>query len=85
MRRTTDLQAWLLRRLLDRLLNLIVGRTLLETDDEINDGHVARGYTERHSDKLAVQTGDGPADDLGRIRGRRNNVGSGTRSTTPVL
>jgi len=69
----TDLQAWFLRRL---------GRTLLETDDEIDDGHVARGYTEHHSDKLAVQTGDDLADGLGRTRGRG---GSRTRSTPPVL
>ena len=76
MKRINDLQAWSLRRL---------GRTLLETHDEIDDGHAARGYTERHSDKLAVQTGDDLADGLGRIRGRRNNVGSGTRPTTLVL
>ena len=85
MRRMTDLQAWLLRRLLDRLLNLIVGRTLLGTDDEIDDGHVARRYTERHSGDLAVQAGDDLANGLGRTRGRRNNVRSRTRSTAPVL
>jgi len=85
MRRMTDLQAWLLRRLLDRLLNLVVGRTLLETDDEIDDRHVASRYTERHSGKLAVQARDDLADSLGRTRGRRNNVRSRTTSTTPVL
>ena len=85
MRRMTDLQAWLLRRVLDRLLNLIVGRALLETDDEIDDGHVARRYTERHSGKLAVQAGDDLADGLCRTCGQRNNVRSRTTSTTPVL
>jgi len=85
MKRMTDPQAWLLRRLLDRPLNLIVGRALLGTDDEIDDGHVARRYTERHSGKLAVQAGDGLADGRGRTRGRRNNGGSRTRSTAPVL
>jgi len=85
MRRMTVLQTWLLRRLLDCLLNLIVGRTFLGTDDEIDDGHVARRYTERHYGELAVQAGDDLADGLGSTRGRRNNVGDRTRSTAPVL
>jgi len=85
VRRQTDLQAWLFRRLLDRFFNLVVGRPLLETDDKVDDGHVARGYTECHTGKLAVQAGNDLADSLGCTSGRRNNVSSGTTATTPVL
>ena len=49
MRRNTDLQVGFLRRLLDRLLDLIVGRALLEADDEIDNGYFARRYTEGHT------------------------------------
>ena len=55
MRRNTDLQVGFLRRLLDRLLDLSVGRAPLETDDEIDNG--ARRYTEGHTGELNVQVG----------------------------
>ena len=85
MSRNTDLQVGFLRRLLDRLLDLIVARALLEADDEINNGYVARGYTEGHAGEFAVQAGDHLADGLGRTSGRRDNVGSGATTTAPVL
>ena len=74
-----------MRRLLDRLFNLIVGRALLDTDDEVDDGHVTGRYTECHTGKLAVQAGNDLANGLGRTSGRRNNVSSGTTPTAPVL
>ena len=58
MRRNTDLQVGFLRRLLDRLLDLIVGRALLEADDEIDNGYVARRYTEGHTNDFTVQAGN---------------------------
>ena len=85
MRRKTDLQAWFLRRLLDRLFDLLVGCWLLEADDEIDNRHVACRYTEGHTGEFTVQTGDDLADSLGRTGGRRNNVSSGTSPTAPVL
>ena len=85
LRRNTDLQTWLLRRLLDRLFNLIVGCPLLETDDEVDDGHVARRYTERHTGEFTVQAGNDLANGLGGTSGRGNNVSSGTAPTAPVL
>lgn len=85
VRRKTDLQTWLLRRLFDRLFNLIVGRSLLETDDEVDDGHVARRNTERHTGEFTIQAGNDLADGLGRTSGRRNNVSSSTTPTAPVL
>ena len=85
MRRNTDLQMGFLRRLLDRLLDLIVARALLEAGDEVDNGYIARGYTEGHTGELTVQAGDDIADGLGRTSGRPNNVGSGAAPSVPVL
>ena len=76
---------WCPRRLLDRLLDLIVARALLEADDEIDKECVACGYTEGHTGELTVQAGDDIGDGLGRTSGRPNDVGSGATPTTPVL
>jgi len=71
--------------LLDGLLDFVIGSGLLETDDEIDNGDIRKGDTERHTGELAVEAGNNLSDSLGSTSRRRNDVGGSTTPTTPVL
>lgn len=74
-----------LSSLLDGLLNLVVGSTLLEAGSKVNNGDVGSGDTECHAGELAVERGDDLADGLGGTSAAGDDVGSSGTATTPVL
>ena len=74
-----------LRGLLDNLLDLIVGSTLLDADGKIDNGDVGGGDTHGHASKLAVEVGDDLADGLSGTSAAGNDVLSSSAATAPVL
>ena len=64
---------------------LLVRRGLLEADDQVDDGDVDRGHTERETGELAIEAGDDLADSLGRTRRGGDDVVADSTATTPVL
>ncbi|KAK8923190.1 hypothetical protein VCV18_007252 [Metarhizium anisopliae] len=71
--------------LLDGLLDLVVGSTLLNAGSQVDDGDVGGGNTHGHASELAVEVGDDLADSLGGTGAAGNDVLGSTTATTPVL
>jgi hypothetical protein len=71
--------------LLDGLLDLVVGGSLLEADGQVNDGDVLGGDTHGHSGELSVKLRDDLSDGLGGSGGGGDDVGGGGTSSSPVL
>ena len=74
-----------LRGLLDGGADGLVRRALVQTAREVDDRHVGRGDTERHTGQLAVQLRDDLADGLGGAGRRGDDVVAGGTATAPVL
>lgn len=71
--------------LLDSLLDLVVGGTLLNADGQVNDGDVGSRDTHRHASELAVKIGDDLANGLGGTSAAGDDVLGSGAATTPVL
>jgi len=74
-----------LGRRLHYRLDLVVGRSLLQTHSQIHDGHIRNWNTEGHSSQLAIQRWDDLAHSLGGPCARGDDVIAGRAATTPVL
>lgn len=71
--------------LLDSLLDLVVGSTLLDADSQVDNGDVGGGDTHGHASELAVEVRNDLADGLGGTSAAGNDVLSSGTATTPVL
>ena len=74
-----------LRGLLDSLLDLVVGSTLLDADSQVDNRDVGSRDTHGHTSELAVELGNDLADSLGGTGAAGNDVLSSSAATTPVL
>jgi len=57
----------------------------LDAAGEVDDRHVRCGNTESHSSEFSVEARNHFSDGLGGSSGRRDDVGGGRSTTTPVL
>ena len=70
---------------LNLLADVFVCGLLTEVSSEIDNRHISGGNAESHAGKLALKGGDDLSDGLSSTSRRRNDIGTGSTATAPIL